>query len=157
MPSVLSLLKDIRTRIIKMDMMEWGMRIFQIPGKYFINRCTFQSVRLESLLVSKRKPVKRLNAASLAHRNSLAAVIPFLFPGVPSDPSRSLLPPSVLPDRVPFQVYYTVMSGKVLCLRSLLEYSVLSRFGIIQGQNHWNFLLHVCPSVHLCIYSEEVY
>lgn len=37
MPSVLSLLKDIRTRILKMDMMEWGMRIFQIPGKYFVN------------------------------------------------------------------------------------------------------------------------
>lgn len=62
MPSVLlSLLKDIRTRILKMAMMEWGMRIFQIPGKYFVNRCTFQSVRLESSLVSKRKPVKRLN------------------------------------------------------------------------------------------------
>lgn len=62
MPSVLlRLLKDIRTRILKMDMMEWGMRIFQIPGKYFVNRCTFQSVRLESSLVSKRKPVKRLN------------------------------------------------------------------------------------------------
>lgn len=30
-------------------------------GKYFVNRCTFQSVRLESSLVSKRKPVKRLN------------------------------------------------------------------------------------------------
>lgn len=42
MPSVLSsLLKGIRTGVLKSGMMEWGMQIFQITGNCFHNLMYF--------------------------------------------------------------------------------------------------------------------